>query len=203
MGRKREVIYYEGRLQGKFLTTEVCDKLENLLRLNKDRGLVSDLKNIIYDLPPSDVQQIKETKSNESVNLRKGTLENHQTIGVAYMYFAKRLVLGDSVGLGKTVEVCGLCNLLESTYAKRGEDFKFLYLTGKNLVEQAREELIKFTGNYVEVVHGDNSLKTSVKNFCKNNSAYYDLSNSVVATHSVLNSVDFQDWFRGFTEANG
>lgn len=189
MARKREVVYHNGKLKGQLLTGEVCDKLDSLVALDAQHGFVRELKNVIYDLTPSDVETIKFQRGNHGVDLVKGTLENTQTIGVAYMYFAERLILGDSVGMGKTVQVCGLCNLLESQLIKQAQEFRFLYLTGKNLVEQSRDEMIKFTGNYVETVQG---VKESVSKFCRNNWDY--LESSVVGSHSLIRSLDFQEF---------
>ena len=198
MGKKREVKYHNGRYMGDNLSAEECDKLDALRELDEQKGFVKELKHIIYDLPPSDVELIKQLRSSEGVELGRGTLENIQTIGVAYMYFAKSLILGDSVGLGKTVEVCGLCNLLESQTIKQGYEFRFLYLTGKNLLEQAQNEMIKFTGNYVETVQG---IKSSVSKFCKQNWDY--LQYSVVGSHSLINSVDFQEFMVHYQQDYG
>jgi superfamily II DNA or RNA helicase len=189
MAKKHEVMYYNGHLKGSLLSDEDCQKLDALLELDAKKGFVSDLKHVIYDLTPAEVDQILIQNDNSGVDLQVGTLENTQTIGVAYMYFAKRLVLGDSVGMGKTVQVCGLCNLLEAEMLKNQMEFRFLYLTGKNLVNQARNEFIKFTGNYVQAVQG---VKDSVSKFCKSNWDY--LSASVVGSHSLIKSKDFQEY---------
>lgn len=195
MGRKRELIYYKDRLQGKYLDNETCDKLDSVRKLDKKNGYISDLKNIIYVLDPSEVELIKQTGTNDFIDFegKRGELENVQTTGVAFMFFAKRAILGDSVGLGKTVEVCALCNLLESNAMKEGMEFRFLYLTNKNIVSQSRDEIIKFTGNYVETVYGE---KPKVQKFIKNN--YTELRSSVVGSHSLIKSVDFQEYLRGF-----
>ncbi len=198
MGRAKEVVYYKNRLKGKLLTEKECDILENLKNIDERKGYIEDLRNAIFELTPSDVEVIKDMKDNDMVEMKKGTLSNLQTIGVAYMYFAKNLILGDSVGIGKTVEVCGLCNLLESEYNKKGEDFKFLYLTGKNLVSQAQEEFIKFTGNYVETVYGTAKYVTS---FCEENSDL--IKYSVVGSHSLLNSERFQEYLIQYKRVNG
>lgn len=189
MSRKKQVVYYNGKLQGSLLTKETCDKLDSLVQIDEKKGFVKELQNIIFDLTPADVERIKKQRSNSGVELVRGTLENTQTVGVAYMYFAERLILGDSVGMGKTVQVCGLCNLLESYMLKQALEFRFLYLTGKNLVAQARDEMIKFTGNYVETVQG---VKDSVTKFCRNNWDY--LEHSVVGSHSLIKSLDFQEF---------
>lgn len=200
MGRKKEIIYYNNRLKGKYIDKETCNKLEALLKLDEAKGYVKELKNVIYVLSDSEVEEIKRLGSSEFMDFsdRQGELTNIQTTGVAYMYFAKRLLLGDSVGLGKTVEVCGLCNLLENNAMKEGKDFKFLYLTNKNIVPQARDEMIKFTGNYVEAVYGE---KAKVQKFVKDN--YMGLNYSVVGSHSLIKSVDFQEYLRTFKSDTG
>lgn len=198
MGKKRVQKFYNNRYQGSLLSAEVCDKLDSLRNIDEQKGYIKELKNIIYDLTPSDVDLIKKTRSNSLVDLRKGELENTQTIGVAYMYFAERLILGDSVGMGKTVQICGLCNLLESQLIKQAQEFRVLYLTGKNLVEQSRDELIKFTGNYVEAVQG---VKSSVSKFCKNNWDYLECS--VVGSHSLIKSADFQEFMLHYYRDEG
>ena len=115
MARKKEVVYENGRYKGKLLDSETCLKLESLRRLDEEKGYIEDLQNIIYDLSASDVDIIRMNLSNEFVDLSKrGELKNIQTIGVAYMYFAKRLILGDSVGLGKTYEALAIIKEMES-----------------------------------------------------------------------------------------
>lgn len=200
MGRKKEITYCNNRLKGKYLDDSTCNRLEALLKLDEAKGYVKELKNVIYVLNDSEVEEIKRLGSSDFMDFsdRQGELTNIQTTGVAYMYFAKRLLLGDSVGLGKTVEVCGLCNLLENNAMKEGKDFKFLYLTNKNIVSQTRDEMIKFTGNYVETVYGE---KAKVQKFVKNN--YMGLNYSVVGSHSLIKSVDFQEYLRTFKSDTG
>jgi len=198
MGKKKEVTYYNGRYKGNKLTEEDCDKLEGIIKLSSKNGCIEDLRNIIYDLNPSDVNLIVETGSTEFVEMRKGTLTDEQTLGVAYLYYAKRAILGDSVGLGKTVQICGLCNLLESQATKNGLDFRFLILTEKTLVNKTKNKAIKFTGNYVESLFGE---KDNILKFSKRHKGV--LPPNVVGTHSLLNSVYFQDYVRGFIEEYG
>ena len=200
MARKKQISYINGRLSGNYLNQDTCNKLESLRRLDEKKGYVKELKHIIFDLPMSDVEVIKQAKSSDWFDLKDkhGTLENIQTVGVAYMYFAKRLILGDSVGLGKTVEVAGLCNLLENNAYKEGRDFRFLFLTNKTLIPQVRDELIKFTGNYVEAVYGE---KAKVQKFIDENTL--ELKYSVVGVHSLFKSKDFQEYLRGFVVDTG
>ena len=202
MGRAKEVIYYNGKLRGSVLTEEDCDMLDSIIALNgKENGCIKELKHIIYELPPSDIELVKSMYSGEwieNIEKKRGTLLPVQTLGVAFMYYAKNVVLGDSVGMGKTVEVCGLCNLLEALYKKEGEVFRFLYLTDKNLLAQAQSEFIKFTGNYPEVVYG---VAKSVNKFCSENSD--NINFSVVGAHSLINSERFQEYLIQYKRDNG
>ena len=189
MGRKRVLHYYDGKLKGEFLSDEDCSTLDKVRQLSLKNGYVKDLKKCIYDLPPSDIELIKASRDGDIVvDKNIGTLEDVQTCGVAFMFYAKRMVLGDSVGMGKTVELCGLFNLLTQKRAKEGYDFHFLYLTEKNLVSQTRDKLIQFTGEYVEAVYGD---KKSIDNFLKEATS---TQMNVVASHSVVKSIPFQDY---------
>lgn len=192
MARKKEVILENGRYSGKYLSVEDCQRLEKIIQLSKEENsIIDDLKHIIYDLVPSEIEFIDSCRDGEVLKeKREGTLTGLQTIGVAFMYFSKRCLLGDSVGLGKTVQVCGLLNMLERDKAKEGYEFRFLYLTEKNLVEKTKRKLIQFTGNYVRDVYGD---KAKVKEFVGENEN--ELLYSVVGSHSLLNSVDFQEFF--------
>lgn len=197
MGRKKEVVYKNERYAGKYLDDETCNKLEALLKLDRENGVVSDLKHCIFDLPPSTVELIKTSKSNAFAELEKGTLTDHQTIGVAYMYFAERLLLGDSVGLGKTVEVAALCNLIEHTMAEKGMSFRFLFLTEKTAIPQIRNKMIKFTGNYVEELYGE---KRYIQKFIEENSE--GVQYSIVGSHSLLTNVLFQQYFIDYMQEN-
>lgn len=190
---KKELKYYNGRLVGSYLSEKECDILDKLRHLSNEQGFVRDLKQCIYNLTPADVDYIKSSGTNEGVDMRMGELEDLQTVGVAYMYYAKRLILGDSVGLGKTVEVCGLLNLLATKLRKEGYDFKFLFLTEKNLVSQTRDALIQFTGEYVEAVYGE---KKYVTKFLNENTD--ELKYSVVGSHSLLTNVAFQQYLSSY-----
>lgn len=198
MAKKKELIYYNGCLKGAYLTDKDCQILDNLREVSDRNGCVSDLKKVIYNLSSSEVEQIKSSKCSDFIDKQVGELRDVQTVGVAYMFFARRLVLGDSVGLGKTVQICGLCNLITQMKLKQGTTFRFLYLTEKNLVEQARDEMIKFTGEYVEILRGE---KKYVKKFAEENDP--ELLYSVVGTHSLINSVEFQEYMRTYRALYG
>ena len=130
---------------------------------------------------------------------KQGTLRDEQTIGVAYMFFAKNCLLGDSVGMGKTVQTAGLVNELYKRYTENGKVFRFLMLTKKNLVEQVRSEMIKFTGQYVEVLGGE---KSDVEAFAAKHHGCTGLPLGVVGSHSLLTQKLFLKWMME-CETNG
>jgi len=201
MGRSKEVVYYNNRLRGKNLSDDDCKILESIIHVDEQKGCVGDLKHIIYELSYPDVELIRTSKSNNMLskdNYKRGTLEDFQTVGVAFMFYAKSMVLGDSVGIGKTVEICGLCNLLEAYYEKQESEFRVLFLTDKNLLAQAQGEFIKFTGNYVDVVYG---TAKHVNKFCSENSEY--INYSVIGAHSLLTNERFQEYLIQYNRDNG
>ena len=198
MGKKREVYYENGRYCGKYLDAKTCSTLESIIAMSDNNGSVYDLQSCIYNLPKSSIDLLKELKNDALIERNKGMLEDHQTLGVAFMYFAKRCILGDSVGMGKTVEVAGLCNLLEQDNAKQGKPFRFLLLTVKTLVPEIRDKMIKFTGRYVDKVYGE---KKYIEAFINENSS--EVQYSVVGSHSLVNSAAFQQYFEDYYELNG
>lgn len=196
MGKAKEVFYRNDRYQGS-LSDECCDVLEELLELDSMNGCVSDLRHIIYNMNDSDVIDMCENMDaygqcfNE-YEKKRGTLRDEQTIGVALLYYAINALLGDSVGMGKTVESAGLVNLLKSEYSKRGEQFRYLALTEKNLIHQFRVEMIKFTGDYVLPIK-DGEAKT-ISKFITNNPYTEQLEYSVVGTHALFTTPAFIGW---------
>lgn len=185
MSRRKQIKYYNGRLQGKYLTESDCDKLESIIKLGEQQGRVPQLKRSIVNLPDEDVELAIVTKSTDLIKKPLGELGDHQTLGVSFMFFAKRALIGDSVGMGKTVEVASLVRLLKQKY---GEDFRVLFLAEKTNLYEIQRKLIKFSGEYFESLEGD---KRSVEKWYGENQnvVLYD----VVGSQSLLNSRVFQE----------
>ena len=92
MGKRKEIKLFNNRYQGS-LAEEECSVLEQLLELDACNGCVSDLRHIIYDLSDADVETIKwhgfswaDMKKTANLENHIGTLEDYQTVGVAYLY---------------------------------------------------------------------------------------------------------------------
>lgn len=196
MGRKKEVRYLNGRLAGKFLDEETCRKLEMVIQASKDRKRINNLKNKIFDMSEEDLQTCLVTKSKDHImDYAPAELTDAQTLGVAFMYYAKRCLIGDSVGVGKTVEFAGVANLIKERY---GKHYRFLYLTEKTLANEAREKLTRFTGDYVELLYGE---KRFVEEYAGANTdgVLWD----TVGVHSLINSPTFQSYLLNFEKGNG
>lgn len=194
MGKRKEVIYYNNRFKGKFLTDDDCDRLEKLKVLAESDGVIEDLLDSIYVLSDEQVEQVLETKTSEFIDKEKGELRPDQTTALGYLLVSKRCLLADSVGLGKTVIVAGLINILKDLYKKKGHEFRYLYLTEKNLVKETQTgKLVKFTGEYVKSVFGE---KQNVEKFIEewNNGEHC----SIIGPYSLINSVLFQEFFREY-----
>ena len=196
MGKEKVVNYYNDRFLGS-LSEDDCDKLEILLQLDKDNGCVTDLLHVIRNMSESDAIDFIESIDNFGGTFREynkgiGTLRNEQTIGVALMYWAKDCILGDSVGMGKTVEVAGLCNLLKADYERQGKKFRYLLLTEKNLSDQVRTEMVRFTGDYVTLI--PSGEQRMIERFVNSNPFQDELEYSVVGTHALLTTSGFIGW---------
>ncbi len=185
--------YYQGSLSDA--------QAEALFALVTEYTSVNSLKHCIKDIPSYVVTDMKNDyesfeqehgsvklfSKDYSEHLRVGTLQDQQTIGVAFMYFAGSALLGDEVGLGKTVQLAGLANILEEEYKKEGKEFTFCFLTEKSSIGQIRDKLIQFTGKFVGMV--ESGEKQVVEKYLAANKEkrYY----SIVGSHSLLMSSEF------------
>ena len=186
--------------KGKYLQGSLSDKsCQALLNLIEGVEEIEGLKHCIQNLPSHLVQDIindyenYEKEHGTMVGFKKsykpviGELRPAQTVGVAFMYLAKSALLGDEVGLGKTVQCAGLCNLIADEFRKRGSNFRFCFLTEKSSINQIRNKMIQFTGQYVRMLESGEAgvVKKYLKSYENGNRC------SIVGSHSLLNSSEF------------
>ena len=188
--------WYQGKYLQGGLSDKTCSALLNLIE-NVDG--VAGLKNCIQNLPAHTVKDIIDDYENyekehgtvkgfnKSYKSVVGELRDTQTVGVAFMYFAKSALLGDEVGLGKTVQCAGLVNVIADEFKKRGSEFRFCFLTEKSSIDQIRKKMVQFTGRYVKMLESGEQavVKKYIKSFENGNHC------SVVGGHSLLNSSEF------------
>lgn len=196
MAKAKVVNYYNDRYCGD-MSPELCDTLETFIEADEQNGVVSDLVHCIYHLSDADVLQMIEDFgcfgfSMHETEMPYGTLRDYQTLAVAYMYFAKRCILGDSVGMGKTVATAGCLNLIKRERTNSGQIHRYLVLTEKNAAVQFRFELIKFTGEFVQLIPSGEAREMEI--FMNKNPYNTELDFSVVGTHALLSTSSFIMW---------
>lgn len=194
--------YYNNRYQGS-LSENQCQALEMLIDLKENNGCVTDILHSIYLMSDADVDHMIESYYAlgcipYQYDKNVGTLYDYQTISVAMMYYAGSCLLGDSVGMGKTVEVSALLNLLKR---EKGENFRYLVLTEKKPASQVRRELIKFTGDYNHLL--ENAEAKTINRFIENHPAYEKLDYSVTGTHALIKSSAFLAWIEMYMQEQG
>lgn len=194
----RQPVYY----QDKYLKGGLTDKeAETILTLINNYKVVENLKHSITDAPSHVIEDIKfEAQAYEKKHgslkgyvpsefpVGVGTLRDEQTMGAAFMFYAGSCLLGDEVGLGKTVQIAALANILSKQYKKENRrPFRFLFLTEKSSTGQIQDKLIQFTGEYVGLI--DSGVKSKVDKYLSNmkDGRFY----SVVGSHSLLGSSEF------------
>lgn len=191
----KDIKYYKGKYYQGNLTDE---QAEAILTLISDYDCVTSLRHVIKDVPEHIITDIKNDaeayerehgslegfSKDYSKDIGVGTLRDAQTIGVAFMYYAGSALLGDEVGLGKTVQIAGLCNVLKKDFENRGKEFRYCFLTEKSSVGQIRDKMIRFTGEYVGLL--ESGEKSVVEKYLERNKdkRYY----SIVGAHSLLNN---------------
>lgn len=199
MAQRKVVSYYNGRYQGAHLSDETCDILDTIIELSAQKGVFEDLKHMIYNLSEEDVAFVLSTGEGID-NKPLGELKDYQTVACAFLYYSKRALLGDSVGLGKTASVAAALNLLSLEKVKAGgAPLRFLFLTEGTSVPQLQKELVRFTGEYVGLLKGE---KAQVLKFAE--SSLVDGNNtSMVGPHSLLRQANFFDYVRMFRDEFG
>ena len=188
--------YQNDRYSGN-MPKEQCDILESLIQIDEDNGVVGDLKHIIWSLSDDTIDQIISDYNTFGISmhdyeLKYGTLFDYQTIAVCFMYYAQRCILGDSVGMGKTVTSAGVLNLLKREYTKVNKEHRYLVLTEKNLAVQFRKELVKYTAEFVELV--PSGEKDVIKRFAERYGYQERITHNVVGTHALLTASGFIQW---------
>lgn len=188
--------------KGKYYQGDIPDdKAESLLTVINDYESVVSLRHIITDAPEHVITDIKNDAETYEYNhgslegFKKdysdvvgiGTLRDAQTIGVAFMYYAGSALLGDEVGLGKTVQIAGLCNVLRKEYESQGREFRYLVVTEKSSAGQIRDKMIQFTGEYVGLFESGETKVVEKYLASNKDKRYY----SSVGSHSLLNNPQF------------
>lgn len=203
MSKAKVIEYYNDRYMGS-LSAGDCDALESILAADANNQGLSDFTHLITCAYDSEVDQYIEDMETWGKSMHKfdtstiGTLKSYQTCGVGLMYYAGSCILGDSVGLGKTVETAGLYKLLSNIRNEKLSNyelykpFRALMLTEKNLASQFRKELVKFTSEFFELI--PSAEEKVMKTFVDSHPVDEILPYSIVGTHGLLSNGYFLMW---------
>lgn len=189
-------VYYKGRYYQGSLSDANAEAICNLLQQKS----VESLRHEIFDLSAEDITELisKYEASEKEHGFVKmgafapkekpvGTLRDEQTIGVGFMYLNGSCLLGDEVGLGKTVQIAGLINIVRKQKALENKPFSFLFLSEKTSVEQLRSKLVQFTGDFVGLL--PSAEAKYIDRFVSSRDTGSDYS--LVATHAALENNAF------------
>lgn len=173
-----------------------------LLKIRQSKSIDS-LKRMIFNFPPELVLESVEQgrrlrdivkESEEDYTKYIGEMRDYQTLGTAFMYFSPRSMLGDGVGLGKTVEVAGLINFLHS----RKEMTRFVIAVENSAISQTAYELIRFTGLNVIALPSDAAKFNRIIKKLD-----WTKVDGLVIKHSMLRSDAFSRWIALNLDENG
>lgn len=198
--------YYHERYKGS-LTEQQCNNLDEIIAMNARGECIEDLRRLIYNISDDDVRMIihdVETFGQEMHEYERpfGELRDYQTLGVAFAYNAGNFILGDSVGLGKTVVTAALCNLLKAEASKIPYNYyNYLFLTEKTLSQQVQLEMIKFTGEYVKRI--PSGEQRDLKLFTSQYPYDAPLKTSIVGTHALFTTASFIAWHTQYVQTFG
>lgn len=179
--------YEEADLLLRLRETESVDTLQDSI-LNLDSFEVETLieKGETYLKKNKTLEGFTNTKE----NYKKGQLQGYQTVGTAFMYYAKKMLLSDEVGLGKTVQASALINTLRIMHNNQGKPFRYLLVTKNPIAQETRRKLVQFTGDFVYLIKSSSS--TEVNRFYNRIEDYDESKNlGVVATHQIFSNSDF------------
>lgn len=194
----KDVKYYQSAYYQGDLSDKDCNSLHSLLTEIEE---VPVLKNVITNMKQHTVTSLiseaeEYEKKNKTIigfeNRYKplagvGELRPEQTKGVAFLYYAGSCLLGDEVGLGKTVLSAGIINVRTKEYERQGKKFRALIVCEKASSDEIRNKLVKFTGEFVGLMKSATQTEIAKMVTRNPNGDNYNL----VVTHSALASADF------------
>ena len=181
----------------------IPDNLAEAILTVRQQKVVPGLKYKIFDFPPElimrslqEERSIRDIIKSEGIEYTQyiGELKDYQTVGTAFMYLSPRSILGDGVGLGKTVEVAALLNLLK----ERGELTRFLIAVESSALAQIHYELMRFTGMNIILLPSESERMRNVIT-----STDWGLVDGVVIKHSALRSDVLSKWLALYLDQKG
>lgn len=180
---------------------KLLDQIISKSVYDEDKKGYPELADSLLDLSSEQVDRVIETQAPLTEEVARGSLRGYQTYGVHFILAAQSALIMDSVGLGKTATVSSVINHVNQLKQKRlGKSIRYLFLTEVGLVEQARRELIRFTGGYVATTTGD---MRQVQQFLKEQQGEGSFSGIVASYSAVSSSYEFMTWLSKYVKLYG
>ena len=182
--RMKNGLYYGG----------MSEELANVILQITSMETVENFRNTLFEFPNElIVEALKECISvRKYLRDRELTatqyvcaLRDYQTVGAAFLYLSPRSVICDGVGLGKTVEIASLLNVLRV----KGEMSRSILAVENAAVKQTVIEIMKRTGMLVLEVPSTKAKMTKYLNGMD-----WDGVDGIVVAHSALKSDTFLNW---------
>jgi len=160
--------------------------------INKDK--IESFRDTIFDFPDqlmidalTNEISIRDYLKSKGRNAKEYVrqLRDGQTVASAFMYLSNKSVLCDGVGLGKTVVLGSLLNILKA----KGEITRFIIAVETSAVNQTVHEIMRRTGLLVLNVP---PTKAKMEKFLYG--IDWDGVDGIVITHSSLKSDTFSSW---------
>lgn len=181
----------------------MSEETAELVYNTRSQEVIPGLKKMIFNFPIELVERsleeersIREIVKEEDIDWHSyiGEMRNYQTVGTAFMYYSPRSIIGDGVGLGKTVEISALINFLKTKNQMR----RFLIAVETSALGQTQCELMKFTGLYVVQLPSEAyKLKKAISEI------KWSKVDGIVIKHSTLRSDVFSKWIAQNLNSDG
>lgn len=180
------------------MSTDLADAILKV----QDMEVAENFRNTIYLFPP----EIVEAAKKEEISVRQyiknngidvtpyiGSLRDYQTVGVAFLYLSPRSIISDGVGLGKTVQISALLNVLKGQQQLKG----FVIAVEKSAIMQTTNELISKTGLNIIAIPPEKKKLEKVLS-----TTDWDTVDGCVLTHTTLTSNEFNMWLAQYMYTN-
>lgn len=168
---------------------------ENILSTQK-QSVIPKLKHMIFDFPKTLVEEadalnisVLQLLRNKKEDCKKyrGELRDYQTVGAGFLWLSPFSVLGDGVGIGKTVEISALINMLRMM----GQMNRVLIAVDPTAVTQTINEIKRFTG--MRVLELPSLAAKMSKVIDTTDMKDIDI---IVTKHTAIKSDVFFDWLK-------
>lgn len=197
MSSKQPFIYNDMYADGLGLSDiQTIESVREMERIDSLSGMIFDFPFELIERSSNEDKSIREIIKEDGIDYTQyiGKLRDYQTVGTGFLYYSKKSMLGDGVGIGKTAEISALLNVLY----QRKEMKRFIMAAENSAVAQTAVELMRFTGLRVIWLQTDAvKLRRAIKN------TDWSKVDGIIIKHSALKSDTFFTWLAQYALEDG